>query len=109
MILFILKILLVFILFLAIELLAYKITETNWRDKIFSKFQFLDHQPWHCRICLQWWLNVGCAVVFLIATNWYVPTIIWLVLALLETAALKIEEKNNYINDEDYEDDAEHF
>lgn len=94
-----LKIILVVILFLAIELLAYKITEV-WYEKIFNKVPFLNHRPWNCRICLQFWVNVFCAVIFLLITKSYTPTIIWLVLAVLETAALKIEENNKYIDDD---------
>lgn len=101
--LFLFKIVFVILLFLVIEWLAYKTTEV-WYDKIFTRFPFLDHKPWNCRLCLQWWANVFFAVVFLLVTRWYAPTIIWLVIALLETAALKIDENNRYISDDFYED-----
>lgn len=87
----ILKILLIFILFLSVELLSYKMTE-KWNIP-----EFLDHKPYNCRKCNQFWLNIGCATSFLLLTHWYIPSIIWYILTVLETIALYIDEKNNTI------------
>lgn len=105
-ILFLLKLIVAVILFLAIEGLAYKTTE-KWRNKIFSKFPFLDHQPWNCRICFQFWTNLFACAAFWFATHWTFASITWVVLTILETIALKIDENNKYVSDDYYEDGDE--
>ena len=97
----ILHLFIIFALFLGIELLAYKITEV-WDNYIFNKVKFLDHKPWNCRICMQFWLNTFAVAIYATVFKHWFPTIIWLALTILETIALKIQESNKYIDDEDY-------
>ena len=97
--LFILKLIVAVVLFLVIEWLAYKITEV-WYEKIFNKFPFLDHQPWNCRICCQFWSNLFACAAFWFATHWTFASVTWLVLTILETIALKVAENNRYIEDD---------
>lgn len=96
---FIVKVLITTILFLFLEYIAYQMTE-KW-----TLPEWLNHKPFNCRICCQFWLNIFACTAFMIATHWIVPCIFWYILTILETIALKIAENNNYIDEfEEYED-----
>lgn len=96
--LFLMKVLLVVILFLITEYAAYVITE-----KV-NLPEWINHKPFNCRVCCQFWANLLFCLAVFCGTRWTAPCLIWLVLTLLETAALKIDENNKYVSDDFYED-----
>lgn len=86
-----LKILIILIIFFSIEALVYFITEYDKLPK------FLMHKPWFCRVCCQFWVQLGILAVFYLQTHWLIPSIFWLVITILETIALKYDEKQKTI------------
>ena len=85
------KILLILILFLLIEYISYITTEKHRLP------EFINHKPFSCRTCSQFWYNISVATVFMLYTHWYIPTIIWYILTVLETIALKIDQKEKTV------------
>lgn len=99
----ILETILTVIFFLLIEMGVYQLTEKHY-DKIPA---FLQHKPFNCRTCCQFWANIFACAVFWFVSHWTFACTVWLVLAILETIALKIEEGNRYIDDEFYNEDED--
>lgn len=96
----ILETILTVIFFLLIEMGVYQLTEKHY-DKIPA---FLQHKPFNCRTCCQFWANIFACAAFWFVTHWTFASITWVVLTILETIALKINETNRYIED-DYDGD----
>lgn len=91
----IVQIIIALISFLLIKYSIYWILEN---DKL---PHFLNYKPYSCYLCCGFWANLFYfSTMFIINNNWYILSIYGLILTILDTIALYIDEKNTTsIND----------
>lgn len=99
MVLNILQLLLVLVIFLPIKWMCYKITE------VWGLPTFLDYKPWKCRKCLSFWTLVAFYLCSGLMFKLWITMGVGLVLTVLDTIAVIIDQKNKTIKIEDYEMD----
>lgn len=84
--------------FLLVNWLGYNITE-QW-----GLPSWLNYKPFNCRLCLTFWSTVAVAVIYGLF-GMAITAIGLAILAVLNAAAMWLNQKNNTVKIEDYEVD----
>lgn len=90
---------LAFIIYFAIVMGAYYVTEVKQLPR------WLQFPPFHCRKCLTFWSNLVAGFVIGLSFNLFITMITVFVMAVLTAIAMHIDQKNKTINLSDYEMD----
>ncbi len=93
----ILQVLLVFLLFLPIRYLAWKITE------VWGLPQWLQYKPWNCRLCLTFWSLFFTYLTIGLIFHLWIVLIGGVALAIMNAAAMQLDIKNKTVKLEDYD------
>lgn len=64
--------------------------------------EFLEYQPFSCRLCLTYWLLTGIYVAIGVSFNLWIVLIAGVLLAGLNAIAMKVNQKNKTIKIEDF-------
>lgn len=87
----IIQVLLVLVVFIPIKWICYKITEEWGLPK------WLDYKPWVCRKCLTFWTLSSFYISMGLLIGAYVTMIVGMILTILDTVAVIIDQKNKTI------------
>lgn len=84
--------LITFTVFIVLEYIAYFTTKKELPE-------FINHKPFNCRKCQQFWSNIIIATIIYISFNCIGQYIFHIILTILETIALIIDERERTVND----------
>lgn len=85
------QILAIFAVFFAVSYAAYWITEVKGLPR------WLDYKPWNCKLCLTFWLLIASYLTVWLSFSCLYTTIGGLILAVLNAAAMWIDQKNKTV------------
>lgn len=97
----ILQILVTFIIFFLTAFVSWLTTE-KW-----TMPHWLQYQPFSCRICQNFWLNVFAYVGIYLIYGWKITLILGLILTVLNTIAQKVDQKQKTVDINTYKLDDE--
>ena len=91
-----------FAVFFSINYAAYWVTEVNGVP------QWLQYKPWECRLCLTFWSLIAVYTTFLLSFQCLYMGIGGIILASMNALAMWIDQKNNTVKIENYDDFEPH-
>ena len=93
------QIILVLVVFFAIKLSTFKLTE------VWGLPEFLRYEPYVCNKCLSFWTLMGIYLVTGLICHLWITMGVGLLLTVLDTVALIIHQRNNTITIKEYDND----
>ena len=86
-----LQVILIFVLFIPIRYLAWKVTE------VWGLPEWLQYKPWNCKLCLTFWSLLATYLSIGLIFNLYITLIGGIALAIMNALAMWIDQKNKTI------------
>ena len=86
-----LQVILIFVLFIPIRYLAWKVTE-EW-----GLPEWLQYKPWNCKLCFTFWSLLATYLSIGLIFNLYITLIGGIALAILNALAMWIDQRNKTV------------
>ena len=86
-----LQVILIFVLFIPIRYLAWKVTE-EW-----GLPEWLQYKPWNCKLCFTFWSLLFSYLTVGLIFNLYITLIGGIALAIMNALAMWIDQKNKTV------------
>ena len=86
-----LQVILIFVLFIPIRYLAWKVTE-EW-----GLPEWLQYKPWNCKLCFTFWSLLATYLSIGLIFNLYITLIGGIALAIMNALAMWIDQKNKTV------------
>ena len=86
-----LQIIFIILIFLPVRYFAWWLTEVRGLPR------WLDYKPWNCKLCLTFWLLIASYLTVWLSFSCLYTTIGGLILAVLNAAAVWIDQKNKTV------------
>lgn len=87
----ILQVILIFAMFILIRWFAWKVTE------VWGLPEWLQYKPWNCKLCLTFWSLLATYLSIGLIFNLYITLIGGIALAIMNTLAMWIDQKNKTV------------
>ena len=86
-----LQVILIFVLFIPIRYLAWKVTE-EW-----GLPEWLQYKPWNCKLCFTFWSLLATYLSIGLIFNLYITLIGGIALAIMNALAMWIDQRNKTV------------
>ena len=86
-----LQVILIFVLFIPIRYLAWKVTE-EW-----GLPEWLQYKPWNCKLCFTFWSLLATYLSIGLIFNLYITLIGGIAFAIMNALAMWIDQKNKTV------------